>query len=119
MPGRIAQLIRIVERGTVSQQAAKRVLTEIAAHDGDPREIAERLGLLQIGDTDQVTEWIDATLRAAPEEVRRYQGGETRLLGFFIGAVMKQSGGRADPKRVHSILIEKLADPLVAKETPN
>jgi aspartyl-tRNA(Asn)/glutamyl-tRNA(Gln) amidotransferase subunit B len=108
MPPRLAELVRLVEQGTVSLQAAKRVFAEIAERDASPGQVAERLGLTQVGDTDQLNTWIVAVLTAHPDEVRRYAGGENRLLGFFMGAVMKESGGRADPKRVQPVLRAKL-----------
>ena len=107
-PSRVAELQTLVEKGTVSLQAAKRIFGEVAAGDADPAEVATRLGLVQVGDADQLGEWIDAVLAAHPDEVRRFNEGETRLLGFFMGAVMKQSGGKADPKRVQPALRARL-----------
>jgi aspartyl-tRNA(Asn)/glutamyl-tRNA(Gln) amidotransferase subunit B len=107
-PARVAELQRLVDQGTVSLQAAKRIFGEVASADADPAEVASRLGLVQVGDSQQVNEWIDAVLAGHPDEVRRFREGETRLLGFFMGAVMKQSGGKADPKRVQPALRAKL-----------
>jgi aspartyl-tRNA(Asn)/glutamyl-tRNA(Gln) amidotransferase subunit B len=107
-PRRLSTLIGLVEQGTVSLQAAKRVFTEMAGEDGDPAQIAERMGLRQVGDADQLAAWVEGVLAANPDEVRRYAQGETRLIGFFMGLVMKQSGGRADPKRIQAALKEKL-----------
>jgi aspartyl-tRNA(Asn)/glutamyl-tRNA(Gln) amidotransferase subunit B len=108
IPSRLAELVRLVGQGTLSHQAAKKVFAEIAERDASPAKIAERLGLNQVGDTDQLGTWIEAVLSAYPDEVRRYGEGETRLLGFFMGAVMKESAGRADPKRVQPALRAKL-----------
>lgn len=107
-PARLSDLIRLVEQGTVSHQAAKRVFAELAEREGAPSAIAERLGLVQVGDTDQLAAWMDTVLDAHPTEVQRYRQGETKLLGFFMGAVMKESKGRADPKRVQAALRERL-----------
>jgi aspartyl-tRNA(Asn)/glutamyl-tRNA(Gln) amidotransferase subunit B len=73
-------------------------------------EVAERLGLVQVGDADQLGQWVDEVLRASPREVERYRGGETKLLGFFTGQVMKKSGGKADPKKAGVVLQDKLKD---------
>ena len=107
-PERLAQLVGLVKAGTVSNQAAKRVFTELGSTDESPRDVAERLGLVQVGDVDQLGQWVEGVLRASPAEVARYRAGETKLLGFFTGQVMKQSGGKADPKRVQAVLQEKL-----------
>ncbi|MBI4502949.1 MAG: Asp-tRNA(Asn)/Glu-tRNA(Gln) amidotransferase subunit GatB [Gemmatimonadetes bacterium] len=109
LPARLHELIRMVEQGTVSHQAAKRVFGEIAEQDAPPANVAQRLGLVQIGDAGQLDGWITTVLQSHPGEVRRYRQGEAKLLAFFMGAVMKESGGRADPKRVQSVLRERLS----------
>jgi aspartyl-tRNA(Asn)/glutamyl-tRNA(Gln) amidotransferase subunit B len=107
-PARLAQLIALTKEGVVSNQAAKRVFAELAHSDEPPRAIAERLGLVQVGDTDALVGWVDAVLAAHPAEVERFRAGESKLLGFFTGQVMKQSGGKADPKKVAPVLQERL-----------
>ena len=74
----------------------------------EPRAVAERLGLLQVRDADSLAAWVDAVVAAHPAEVARYRGGETKLMGFFVGQVMKRSGGKADPKGVQPVLQERL-----------
>ena len=66
------------------------------------------MGVLQCGDGDHLGQWVDEVLAANPNEVERYRGGETKLMGFFTGQVMKKSGGKADPKKVAPLLLEKL-----------
>lgn len=108
-PERLAVLIALVEKGVVSQQAAKRVFPELV--DGeDPEAVAERLGLLQVGDRDSLAAWVDEVIAAHPAEVGRYRGGEVKLMGFFVGQVMQRSGGKADPKGVQPVLKERLGD---------
>ncbi|MBK6778887.1 MAG: Asp-tRNA(Asn)/Glu-tRNA(Gln) amidotransferase subunit GatB [Gemmatimonadetes bacterium] len=107
-PERLADLVALVKDGTVSNQAAKRIFGELGAGTEAPRAIAERMGLLQVGDADALGQWVDEVLAANPTEVERYRGGETKLMGFFTGQVMKKSGGKADPKKVAPLLLEKL-----------
>ncbi len=107
-PQRLAALIALERDGVVSLQAARRVFAELAAADADPRAVAERLGLLQVRDEGALGGWVDAVLASHPAEVARYRGGETKLMGFFVGQVMKKSGGKADPKGVQPVLQEKL-----------
>ena len=105
----LARLIALVQEGGVSRQAGKRVFTELAGRGGgDPRAIAGSLGLLQVADAGALTRWVDEVLAAQPDEVARYRGGETKLLAFFVGQVMKVSKGKADPKLVPPLLKERL-----------
>jgi aspartyl-tRNA(Asn)/glutamyl-tRNA(Gln) amidotransferase subunit B len=108
-PVKLAGLIGLVREGTLSLQAAKRVYAELAqTPDQDPRATAERLGLVQVSDQGALAGWVDEVLTAHPAEVARYHGGETKLLGFFVGQVMKRSRGKADPKGVQPVLQERL-----------
>jgi aspartyl-tRNA(Asn)/glutamyl-tRNA(Gln) amidotransferase subunit B len=110
-PSNLASLIGLVQEGTVSHQAAKRVYVELAQTPEDhPRAAAERLGLVQVSDAGALAGWVDEVLAGHPGEVARFRSGETKLLGFFVGQVMKRSKGKADPKGVQPVLVEKLRD---------
>ncbi|HMC19373.1 MAG TPA: Asp-tRNA(Asn)/Glu-tRNA(Gln) amidotransferase GatCAB subunit B, partial [Gemmatimonadales bacterium] len=106
--GALANLIGLVRGGTLSHQAAKRVFSEVAEHGGEPRNVAEALGLIQVADAGVVTGWVSEVLAEHPTEVARYKSGETKLMPFFIGQVMKVSRGKADPKLAQRVLEEKL-----------
>jgi aspartyl-tRNA(Asn)/glutamyl-tRNA(Gln) amidotransferase subunit B len=109
-PARLAALVELVRSGVVSLQAAKRVYAELAGSaDGEPRAMAERLGLVQVRDQSALGEWVEAVLAEHPAEVARYREGEAKLMGFFVGQVMKRSKGKADPKGVQPVLAERLA----------
>ena len=108
-PGSLAQLIGLVKGGTLSHQAAKRVFGEVAERGGDPRNAAESLGLVQVADAGVVTGWVSEVLAAHPQEVTRYKSGETKLMQFFVGQVMKASRGKADPKLAQRVLEQQLA----------
>ena len=107
-PERLAALTALVKDGTVSKQAAKQVYGELAATLESPRAVAERLGVVQVSDTGALEDWVDQVLAAHTAEVARYKGGEVKLIGFFVGQVMKKSKGKADPKAVQPILQAKL-----------
>jgi len=109
-PERLAGLLGLVANGTVSLQAAKKVFVEMAATRDDPRATAERLGLVQVRDEGSLLGWVAEVLAAHPKEVARYRAGETKLLGFLTGQVMKRSGGKADPKGVQPVLAKALED---------
>src|SRR5207245_7367838 len=93
--GALAQIIALVKGGTLSHQAAKRVFGEVAAKGGEPRTIAESLGLIQVADTNVVAGWVTDVLGAHAPEVGRYKNGETKLMAFFGGQVMRASEGTA------------------------
>jgi aspartyl-tRNA(Asn)/glutamyl-tRNA(Gln) amidotransferase subunit B len=105
---RLAALIAMERDGTVSLQAAKRIFAELREQDAEPRALAIQLGLVQVKDADALGGWVDEVLAAYPGEVARYRGGETKLMGFFVGQVMKRSKGKADPKGVQPLLQERL-----------
>jgi len=106
-PASLAELIGLVAGGTLSHQAAKRVYPELAPGSA-PREVAERLGVLQVRDEAALRRWVDEVIAAHPGEVARYRAGEARLLAFLTGQVMKRSRGSADPKGVQAMLARQL-----------
>ena len=108
-PDALSQIIGLVKGGTLSHQAAKRVFAEVAAKGGDPRAIAESLGLVQVGDTNVIAGWVTEVMAAHPSEVERYKKGEKKLLPFFVGQLMRASKGKADPKLAQRVLEDKLA----------
>jgi aspartyl-tRNA(Asn)/glutamyl-tRNA(Gln) amidotransferase subunit B len=108
-PAALSQIIGLVKGGTLSHQAAKRVFGEVAAKGGDPRSVAESLGVIQVGDTNVIAAWVTDVLAAHPTEVERYKKGETKLMPFFVGQLMRASKGKADPKLAQRVLEEKLA----------
>jgi aspartyl-tRNA(Asn)/glutamyl-tRNA(Gln) amidotransferase subunit B len=108
-PPRLAALTALVRDGIVSHQAAKRLYGALVHQpDAAPGALAEQLGLVQVSDRHALTTWVDEVLAAHPGEVARYRGGETKLMGFFVGQVMKRSQGKADPKGVQPLLQGKL-----------
>jgi aspartyl-tRNA(Asn)/glutamyl-tRNA(Gln) amidotransferase subunit B len=106
---RVADVVKLVRSGSLSRQAAKKVLAEMIADPASPADIAKRLGLVQVQDTSQIEAWVREVLAAHAAEVQRYKSGETKLVGFLVGQVMKRSQGKADPKAVSSALAKALA----------
>jgi aspartyl-tRNA(Asn)/glutamyl-tRNA(Gln) amidotransferase subunit B len=105
---RLSALIALVDAGTVSLQAAKQVFAELLDSREAPRDAATRLGVIQVRDEGALAGWIDEVLGAHPAEVARFKGGEAKLTGFFVGQVMKRSAGKADPKAIQPMLMERL-----------
>jgi aspartyl-tRNA(Asn)/glutamyl-tRNA(Gln) amidotransferase subunit B len=103
-PADLAELLNLVRDGKVSNTAAKRIFAEMRRSGERPAQIAEREGLLQEGSADAISVWVDEVMAEHPDEARRFLAGERKLLGVLVGAVMKKSKGRADPKRVNQLL---------------
>jgi aspartyl-tRNA(Asn)/glutamyl-tRNA(Gln) amidotransferase subunit B len=109
-PEQLAELIGAIGDGTISHQAAKQVYVALkgTVRMTSPRLLAASLGLVQVHDTSALEGWVDEVLAAFPAEVLRFRGGESKLMGFFVGQVMKRSGGKADPKGVQPVLQNRL-----------
>ncbi len=107
-PGMLAEVLRMLEQGVISTLSAKRVLQ--ACCDGaSPAEIVDRLDLRQITDPEEMEALCETVLAASPEEVASYRAGNRALRAHFIGQVMRQSGGRANPVLADRILARQLA----------
>jgi aspartyl-tRNA(Asn)/glutamyl-tRNA(Gln) amidotransferase subunit B len=107
-PENLAELISLIEDGTISGKIAKEILPELLTNGGSAKALVESKGLVQISDTGELEKIIDAVIAASPKELEQYRSGKTKLLGFFVGQVMKQTGGRADPKVTNQLIQQKL-----------
>jgi aspartyl-tRNA(Asn)/glutamyl-tRNA(Gln) amidotransferase subunit B len=107
-PAELSELIGLIESGTISNAGAKTVLPKLLAEGGSPAKWVESEGLVQISDTSVIEATIDAVIAAHPKELEQYRNGKTKMLGFFVGQVMKQTGGRADPKLTNQLIAKKL-----------
>jgi len=108
-PIRLAGLINLIASGAISHtSAAQKVFPAMLSEEKDAETIAKALDVLQSNDASLVNEIIDAVLSQHAEEVSRYRAGEKQLLGFLMGQVMRQSGGKIDPKTGNQVLREKL-----------
>jgi len=104
----VAELVTLVDDGDVSASAAKEVLAGVLAGEGSPRAVAESRDLLQISDAGAIEGIVDTVLAENPEAVERYRSGEEKVVGFLVGAVMRESGGKADPKLANELIRRRL-----------
>lgn len=107
-PAGLAELIALIEAGTISSKIAKDLLPQLLSQGGSPQDLVERQGLTQISDAAALEAMINEVLAAHPQELEQYRQGKTKLLGFFVGQMMKKTGGRADPKATNQLLARKL-----------
>jgi aspartyl-tRNA(Asn)/glutamyl-tRNA(Gln) amidotransferase subunit B len=108
-PHDLAELLNLVRDGIVSHTAAKQIFGAMVATGDPPAQIAEREGLIKVDDDSQLAGWLDEVIAEMPTEAERYRAGEKKLQGVLIGAVMKKSKGRADPRKLNQLLAARLA----------
>ena len=105
----LAGLLDRITDNTISGKIAKEVFDAMWAGEGRADEIIEARGLQQITDTSAIEAVVDKVIAANPSQVAEYQAGKDKLIGFFVGQVMKETGGKANPGQVNEILKDKLA----------
>src|SRR5437867_5193831 len=108
-PKMLAEMITLVDKGTISGKIAKTVIEEMYRTGKEPQRIIEEQGLVQISDSGEIEKIVNKVIEDNPKSVEQYRAGKTGTLGFFVGQVMKLTGGRANPQTVNDLLRKKLA----------
>ena len=109
-PARLVSLLKLVEAGTISLKVAREIFPELYASDKTPEELIKDKGLTQISDEGALLALIDDVINKNPAQVAQYKSGKEAVLGFFVGQVMKASGGKANPGKANALLKAKLAE---------
>ena len=104
----LGELIDLIADGTISGTIAKEVFLKMVASGKSAAEIVDQDGLRQVSDEGQIGKLVDAVLAANPAKIAEYRAGKDRLLGFFVGQVMKATGGKAKPTLVNELLLRRL-----------
>ncbi len=107
-PKQLVGMLRLVENGTISGKIAKTVFEEMYKTGKDAEYVVREKGLIQISDVKEIEKIVDDVILRHPREVERFRSGEEKLIGFFVGEVMKLTKGKANPQMVNEILREKL-----------
>ena len=107
-PRMLGQLVELISDGTISGRIAKDVFADMFESGKMAQTIVDEKGLKQVSDSGAIETLIDQVLTANQDKVDQYRGGKDKLFGFFVGQVMKQSGGQANPGMVNQILRKKL-----------
>ncbi len=105
-PENLAELISLIEKGTISNNIGKQILIDMMKDGTKAAEIVEKRGLSQISDEGAIKAIVQKIVDANPAQVEAYKNGKTNLLGFFVGQVMKETKGRANPKTVNDLIKE-------------
>ena len=107
-PDDLAGLLKLLNDDVISGKIAKTVFETMAETGKSAKEIVEEKGLVQVSDTSAIDPIVDAIINDHPDEVSRYRAGQKKVMGFFVGQVMKATKGKANPKVVNEILVKKL-----------
>ena len=108
VPSMVAELVELVEDGAISSKQAKEVFAEMAATGDAPGAIVELKGMKQVSDLGEIEAVVDRIIAANAGQVEQYRSGKTAVIGFFVGQVMRETGGQANPKVVNEVLARKV-----------
>jgi aspartyl-tRNA(Asn)/glutamyl-tRNA(Gln) amidotransferase subunit B len=107
-PENLARLLALIDKGVISGKIAKTVFDDMALTGKPAEQIVEEKSLVQISDTAAIDDVVAEIISNNPKEVEAYKSGKTKLMGFFVGQVMKETRGKANPKLVNELLKKKL-----------
>ena len=104
----IGKLVKMVDDETISNTIAKQVFEEMSKTGKEPQQIVEEKGLIQINDKAKILLIVDEVIKNNPQNVEKFKAGNKKLLGFFVGQVLKATNGKANPKIVNELVIKQL-----------
>ena len=104
----LGELINLIKDGTISGKIAKELFPEMLKENKKPSQIVKEKNLIQITDIAEINKIVEKILAGSPNQVKQFQSGEEKVFGYFVGQVMKETKGKANPKAVNEILREKL-----------
>ena len=107
-PEALAELVNMIEKGTISNNIGKNIITTLLKEGGSAKEIVEKQGLSVISDEGEIKAIIEKIIADNPAQTEQYRSGKDKLFGFFVGQVMKATQGRANPQSLNKLLKESL-----------
>ena len=107
-PIKLASLIKLIDKGTISSKIAKEVFEVMCEEGKDPEKIVEEKGLVQISDEGAIKEVVDKVIAANPQSIVDYKAGKDRALGFLVGQCMKEMKGKGNPQILNKLILEEL-----------
>ena len=111
-PERLVSLLKLVDNGTISLKVARDLFPELYASAKSPEQLVQEKGLTQVSDEGALERIIDDVMTKNPAQLAQYRSGKEQVLGFFVGQVLKASGGKANPGKVNELLKKKLGGPM-------
>ena len=107
-PQALGKLLAMVEGGAISGKIAKTVFAEMVAGGGDPEQIVQAKGLVQMSNEDELVSLVREIIAANPEQAQQFRDGKDKVLGFFVGQLMKKTGGKANPQLANNLFRQEL-----------
>jgi aspartyl-tRNA(Asn)/glutamyl-tRNA(Gln) amidotransferase subunit B len=107
-PVQLAELLKMVEKATISGKIAKTVFVDMLATGDDPDKIVKQKGLIQMSDEGELVALVREIIEANPEQARQYRDGKTKVIGFFVGQLMKKTKGKANPQLANKLFGQEL-----------
>jgi len=108
-PEHLAELVQLIDQGTISGKIAKSVFEKMLRSAQRPRQIVSEQGLEQVSDSGAIEAAIAQVLAAHPQQVAQFKSGNEKVFGFLVGQIMKATQGKANPQKVNELLREKLS----------
>lgn len=108
-PSQLTEMLKLINKGTISGKIAKTVFEEMYRSGKNAEEIVREKGLVQISDESAIEKLVDEVIARHSKEAERFRGGDEKLLGFFVGQVMKATKGKANPQMLNELLKKKLS----------
>ena len=108
VPEQLAELIELIEKGTISSKIAKDVLEKMFENPESPKKIIEDNGWVQISDEGAIKEIVLRIIEANPQSVQDFKSGREKALGFLVGQAMKETKGKANPQMLNAMFKENL-----------
>jgi len=103
-PENLAKLIGLIQKETISGKIAKTMLPEMLEKGTDAESLVQNSGMTQITDESELKVLVEKIIAASPKQVEQFKAGEAKVIGFFVGQVMKETQGRANPQVVNKLL---------------
>lgn len=107
-PAHLAELLALIKDGTINIKIGKEIFPELCKSGASPKRLVAENGLVQISDETAIISIVEAVIARSPKEVAEFKAGKEKLLGFFVGQVMKEMKGKANPKLLNELLLKRL-----------
>jgi aspartyl-tRNA(Asn)/glutamyl-tRNA(Gln) amidotransferase subunit B len=107
-PALLAELLSLIKDNTISAKIAKDIFPELYKSGVSPKKLVAEKGMVQISDEDAIVRIIDQVIARSPKEVAEFKAGKEKLIGFFVGQVMKETKGKANPKLLNELMLKRL-----------
>ena len=104
----LAELVELIDKGTISNSIGKKVLDELFNDPKSPMEIVKEKGWIQISDEGEIKAIVEQIIADNPQSVEDYKAGKDRALGFLVGQAMKATKGKANPQLLNKLFLEEL-----------